>query len=146
MIKQGNIKKFTYILFDIVGLVDLMKKNKDFCVSLENTIKTYRNENTFKILDLVNEEINEYPKDVLYFIIYNKNEIITTSRLIYKNKKGYINLVYTNPEYRNQKLCFTNLTKLISLTDNICNRGKPRFPPCPHPTNIFETMEYIIKK
>jgi RimJ/RimL family protein N-acetyltransferase len=122
MQKTGNIKNFKYMLFDVNGLIILMKKNIELTISLENTIKTYRKEKDFKLLNLINEDINYYPYNVLYFIIYKNNEIITTSRLIYKNKNGYINLVYTNPEYRNQKLCFTNLTKLMNLTNDLCNK------------------------
>ena len=45
--------------------------------------------------------------DLMYFIIYKDDEIIACSRIIQFKKNhniGYINMVYTNINYINQKI------------------------------------------
>jgi ribosomal protein S18 acetylase RimI-like enzyme len=67
-------------------------------------------------MNLVNEYINSDPDtQTRYSIIHKKNTIVSTSRLIYSKNKGYINLVYTNPEFRGCKICQNHIRHLIGL-------------------------------
>ncbi len=123
IIKNGSIKynnkKYKYKIFDTLDLIDLIKHKHKFIESLENTIKLYRDEPNFHILDLVKEFIYSRTNEVtIYFIVYKKNIIISTMRFYYnlKNKSGYFNLVYTNPNFRGQKICQTNIAHMINLT------------------------------
>jgi hypothetical protein len=55
IIKNGSIKynnkKYKYKIFDTLDLIDLIKHKHKIIKSLENTIKLYRNEPNFHILD-----------------------------------------------------------------------------------------------
>ena len=94
------------------------KNNKTFIKSLEDTIKIYRNNNSFIITHLISEYIISDPNTITkYSVIYKKNVIVSTSRIIYNKKSGYINLVYVNPEYRGQKICQNHIQHLIKLTN-----------------------------
>jgi predicted GNAT family N-acyltransferase len=111
------------MLFDVNTLIILIKTKKKLITSLEDSIKILRNINIFNIIKLVEENISTYPYETLYFIIYKSNEIIATSRLIYKpsSKSCYINMVFTNEKYRGNKICQNNIKKIISLTKNMFN-------------------------
>ena len=115
-----NNKKYKYKIFDTLGLVDLIRHNKKFTESLENAIKLYRESPNFHISNLVKEWIYYRPDDTTtYFIVYKKDVIISTMRFYYNldKKSGYFNLVYTNPDYRGQKICQTNIEHIINLTN-----------------------------
>ena len=62
--------------------------------------------------------MNEYRPDnvATYFIVIGF--VVSTLRLYYNIEKqsGYINLVYTNPDYRGQKICQSNIDYMIQLT------------------------------
>jgi len=118
-----NNTKFNYILFDINTLIILMKIKKKLIKSLEECIKSLRQQDNFNIIRLVSENVLHYPYETLYFMIYKKNEVIGTSRIMYKqtSKKCYINMVFTNEKYRGNKICQNNIKKLIELTKNIFN-------------------------
>jgi len=127
IIKNGSIirnnKKYNYKIFDTMGLVDLIRSNKErarrFTDALENAIKKYRKDLNFHISDLVREWIYTKPDEVVtYFIIYKKDIIVSTMRFYYNldKKSAYFNLVYTNPEFRGQKICQTNIAYMINLT------------------------------
>jgi len=115
-----NNKKYKYKIFDTLGLIDLIRNNKKFIESLENAIKLYRKDPSFEISNLVKEWIYYRPDDTTtYFIVYKKDVIISTMRFYYNldKKSGYFNLVYTNPDYRGQKICQTNIEHIINLTN-----------------------------
>jgi len=121
--KNGSITinnvKYKYKIFDITGLIDLIRNDKQFITSLENTIRLYRGNENFQIFDLIKEYINDRIDDVTkFFIIYKKNDIVSTCRFFYnlKKKLGYFNLIYTNPEYRNRKICQNTLKFIIDST------------------------------
>ena len=111
-----NKKKYNYKLFDTNELIELSRHDKKFIKALEDTIKIYRNNNSFIITNLINEYINSEPNTITkYSVIYKRNVIVSTSRIIYNKKSGYINLVYVNPEYRGQKICQNHIQHLIKL-------------------------------
>lgn len=114
-----NGKKYKYKFFDTTELINLIRHDKKFTDALELAIQTYRNNQAFKIKDLVSEYIYYRPDDITtYYIIYTKNVIVSTVRFYYNldKKTAYFNMVYTNPEYRGQKICQTNIEHLISIT------------------------------
>ena len=123
IIKNGSIilnnKKYNYKIFDTLGLVDLIRNNKKFTDALENAIKIYKKYPNFHISKLVNEWIYYRPDDITtYFIVYKKNIIVSTMRFYYNLdlQSAYFNMVYTNPEFRGQKICQTNIAYMINLT------------------------------
>ena len=114
-----NKKKYNYKILDTMGLIDLIRHNKKFTDALENAIKIYRNNLNFHLLDLVQEWFGTRPNDVTtYFIVYKKNTIVSTMRFYYNldKKSAYFNLVYTNPDFRGQKICQTNIAYMINMT------------------------------
>ena len=114
-----NNKKYKYKIFDTMGLIDLIRHNKKFIEALENAIKLYRESPNFNISDLVKEWIYYRPDDVTtYFIVYKKDVIVSTMRFYYNldKKSAYFNMVYTNPDYRGQKICQSNIAHMINLT------------------------------
>jgi len=123
MIQNGSItinhKKYKFSIFDTDGLIDLIRKNKKFIEALQQSIRLFRQDPKFYISELLNEYRPEHV--TTYFIIYKKDVVVSTLRL-YSNvvkKSGYINLVYTNPDYRGQKICQTNIATMIELTPYI---------------------------
>jgi ribosomal protein S18 acetylase RimI-like enzyme len=115
-----NKKRYNYKLFDTNELLQLIKYEDHFIKLFTDTIKIYRGEASFIIMDLIDEYINS-PLDSItkYSVIYKKNVIISTCRLIYNKKRGYFNLVYTNPEYRGQQICQNHIKHLIYLNKGI---------------------------
>lgn len=114
-----NEKKYKCKLFDTNELIHLIRNNKTFIESLEKTIKIYRNNKDFEIFNLIKEYIYYRPDYITtYFIIHKKNTIIFMCRFYYNMKKesSYFNMVYTNPEYRGQKICQTSIKYLINLS------------------------------
>jgi RimJ/RimL family protein N-acetyltransferase len=122
---DGNItindKSYKYRIFDICKLLEIIKKEKQFALSLESTIRIYRDRKEFELIDLVKEYIysEKINDDVYLFIIYNDDDIISTCRFYYNEAKrnGYFNLIYTNSEYRGQKICQHNIKFIIDLTN-----------------------------
>jgi ribosomal protein S18 acetylase RimI-like enzyme len=111
-----NKKKYNYKLFDTAELLELIRHNKPFIKLLEDAIKIYRNYDKFVINDLINEYITSKSNSITkYSIIYKKNVIVSTCRFIYDKKLGYFNLVYVNPEYRNQQICQNHIQHIINL-------------------------------
>jgi len=116
-IKNGfitiNNKKYKYKIFNTDGLIYLIRHNKKFIESLQYSIQLLREDPKFHISELVNED----RPDTTYFIVYKK-DVVSTLRLYYnlEKKSGYINLVYTNPDYRGQKICQSNIAHMIQLT------------------------------
>lgn len=116
-IKNGfitiNHKKYKYKIFNTDGLIDLIQHNKKFIESLQYSIQLLREDPKFHISEL----LNEHTENVIYFIVYKK-DIVSTLRLYHnlEKKSGYIDLVYTNPDYRGQKICQTNIAYMIRLT------------------------------
>ncbi len=121
-----NKKYFKYILFDINQLIILIKTKEKLIKSLEESIRALRKEEHFNIYKLIEENIKIHPYETLYFIIYKSNEIIATSRIIFKQKSKscYINMVFTNEKYRGNKICQFNINKLIELTKHLFNSYK----------------------
>lgn len=121
-----NKKNYKYMLFDINFLIFLIKTKQLLINSLEASIRLLRDDNNFNIYTLIKENIYVHPYNTLYFIIYKSNEVISTSRIIYKQKSKscYINMVFTNEKYRGNKICQYNINKLIKLTNHIFNKYK----------------------
>jgi hypothetical protein len=120
-----NKKNYKYKLFDTTGLIELIRHNKKFIVALEDAIKTYRNNKNFQIIDLVKEYIYYRPTEITtYFIIYSKNIIISTARFYYNTtkKSAYFNLIYTNADYRGQKICYNNIKFLVNISKKYINK------------------------
>jgi RimJ/RimL family protein N-acetyltransferase len=114
-----NNKNYKYKFFDINGLIDIIRHKIKLKESLEEAIRKYRNMPNFKILDILKEYIYYRPDSITYYFITHKNnKIITTSRLYYYPEKeyGYINMVYTNEEYRGKGICKEGIKYLINKT------------------------------
>ena len=68
-----NKKKYNYKLFDTNELIELSRYDKKFIKALEDTIKIYRNNNSFIITNLINEYIISEPNTITkYSVIYKK--------------------------------------------------------------------------
>jgi RimJ/RimL family protein N-acetyltransferase len=104
--------EFSYKLVTYDELVEWLSQNPKLKKSIETCISDLR-EHKFNIEDLKDENID---KNTLYLFIYNNQEMIASSRLIYSNSHGYINFVYINPIYRGRKICQENIKLLIQLT------------------------------
>ena len=110
--------EYKYKLVNYDELVEWLAQNPKLKKSIETCISDLRNYK-FNIEQLKNEEGK---KDTLYFFIYNNQEMITSSRLFYfSDSFAYINFVYTNPKYRNRKICQKNIKLLIQLTSDKYN-------------------------
>ena len=110
------------MLFNTLELINLIKINPNLINAYKNAIIDHRKQSDFNIINLIKENLNNYPFECLYFIIYsnantdvnanaNANAdvdtpiVISTARLIFKfnTKLAYINQVYTNKNFRNKK-------------------------------------------
>jgi len=114
-----NNKKYNYKIFDTIGLIDLINHDKKFIEMFEQYIKSYKKNINFNISNLVKDWFYHKSNEIItYFIVYTKDEIISTIKFTYNldNKYGLIGMVYTNPEYRGQKICQTNIEYIINLT------------------------------
>lgn len=126
--KFGNItnnnEKFNYIYCDTHGLLLFLINNKIYKKSFIKILKEHRSNNN-EIINLVIENYNhEKRKDKLnYLLIYNKKEIICTSRISI-NKIGLIQFVHTKTKYQNRKLCQQNVKKIMSLTNKYLKINK----------------------
>ena len=114
-----NDKNYKYMFIDTDGLIDLIRHEPIFISSLEEELKIYRNNPNFKIFDLIKEYIYQRTDSFTYFFItYKNNTIISFARLHYYKEKqyGYINLVYTNIEYRGLGICKEGINFVINMT------------------------------
>jgi ribosomal protein S18 acetylase RimI-like enzyme len=113
-------KKYKIIFCDTYGLLVFVKnkKNSSYKKSLIDIMKLHRR-GRFEILDFVMENYFSEAEDkkVKYLLIYNDEEVLSISRIIYGDKTGYINAVHTNKKFRKKKLCQNNLKKMIELTN-----------------------------
>ena len=115
-----NGKRYNYKLSDTTGLIELIKYEDHFIKLFANTIKIYRGDESFAIMDLIDEYMNSPLNSITkYSVIYKKDVIISTCRFIYTKKRGYFNLVYTNPEYRGQQICQNHIKYLIGVNKGI---------------------------
>lgn len=128
-IKDGiilfNNKKYKYKFFDIDGLIDIIRHNEKLKLSLEESVRKYRGDPIFKIFDLIIEYIYYRPDSKTYFYItYKNNTIISTTRLYYypEKKYGFIDMVYTNDQYRGQGICKYSIEFLINKTKKNINK------------------------
>jgi len=123
LVKNGSIvindNKYKYKIFDTDGLIDIIRHNKKLCDIYEDAIRKYRNDPSFEIFKLIKEYIYYKPdSELVYFIIYKKDEIVSMLRFYYNIKKsfGYFNLVYTNPKYRGQGICQNMVRSIVELS------------------------------
>ena len=123
LIKNGNMvikkNKFKYKIFDNDGLIDIIRHKKKLCNIFEDAIRKYRNAPLFEIFQLVKEYVYYKPdSELVYFIIYKNDEIVSMLRFYYNIKKsfGYFNLVYTNPLFRGQGICQNMIRSIIELS------------------------------
>jgi len=115
--------KYKLIFCDTQALLIFIQSNVNYKKSLIEIMK----KGTDKYFDILNLVIKNYSetetskKNVKYLLIYNNEEILTISRVIYDKKKGYIDAVNTNKNFRGNKLCQRSIKKLITLTYDIFN-------------------------
>ena len=111
-------KKYNYIYCDIIGLLYFVINNNNYYKeSFIHLLKKHRAQNN----DIFNLVIEDYrnlklKNCVKYLLIYNKSEIICSSRVIYK-KTGLIQFVHTIKKYRNKKFGQLNIKKIMNLTN-----------------------------
>lgn len=91
---------------------ELMKKFEDLKKSFENCIKDMRKCSIFKYTDVIKESHKNIELTKI-FIIHTDTECIFTARLL-DGPRCKINMVYTNPLYRNQGYCSNSLRKLVN--------------------------------
>jgi RimJ/RimL family protein N-acetyltransferase len=85
---------------------DSVKDLRGHCVSYEN---------------IVNEAAKDKRKTKIA-LTYDGSTVISTARLLCPDKgRCEINMVYTNPKYRNKKICQENIKLLIELTSDKYN-------------------------
>lgn len=120
-----NNIKYESIIFNINGLIKLMKIKPNLITSFGQSIASLRKTPIFDVYNLIKENVRFYPETNIFHIIHLNDLCITTARLIYtlnsNLKNAYINMVYTNPEYRGKQLCQTNINILIKKTKKIFN-------------------------
>ncbi len=123
--KIGKMGTYHYIFCDTVGLLLFLKFNEKISQSLVDIMEEHRG-HEFNIIDFVIEyfDAKEKNNETLYLFLFDDNEIITTSRLIYNNKTGYINAVHTNKKFRGKKLCQKTIKRLITLATKKTNIKK----------------------
>jgi RimJ/RimL family protein N-acetyltransferase len=83
---------------------------------LEKAIQLYRGQDHFRIGELFREHEEDPTKpQTFYLVLHEGDTIVSTCRLLYNAEArfGYINLVYTNPEYRGRQICQHTLGFLI---------------------------------
>ena len=116
-----NKKKIKYIYCDTYGLLTFLIKNINYKKSFIKILKSQRKNNN----DIINLVIENYrhtdrSDNLKYLLIYDKNNIITTSKILYK-KKALISFVHTNEKYRGLKFCQLNIKKIVQLTNREFN-------------------------
>ena len=116
-----NNKKYNYFFGNLYQLTDIFKLNIKLTQSFNTILALHRNVESFNYSRILfDEDLQEYYKnksESYYFIIYDKNNIVTTSRIIINKNNGYINMVHTNIKYRGHGFCNKNISKLISITN-----------------------------
>ncbi len=126
-IKIKNVK-YNILLCDTLGLITFFREKytsvQKYINSLTKIMKSFRNQ-SFHILDFIYEYIvyNNQNKKIIYSIIFNIKccEIISFSRIIYKNNKGLLSAVVTNTKYRKKGLCYANLLYIIKESNKLFN-------------------------
>ena len=111
--------EYQYTYFTPVGLDHLIGHNPAFAAQLERTIQLYRGQDHFRIGDLLREHAEDpETRQTFYLVLHDKDVIVSTCRLLYNAERrfGYINLVYTNPEYRGRQICQHTIGFLIQKT------------------------------
>jgi RimJ/RimL family protein N-acetyltransferase len=123
VLEKGTIAiketEYQYTYFNPVGLRTLMEHTPAFAAQLERTIQLYRGQDHFRIGDLLREHAEDpETRQTFYLVLHDKDVIVSTCRLLYKAEArfGYINLVYTNPEYRGRQICQHTLELMIQKT------------------------------
>ena len=104
-----NVFYYNYMNFKNLKLIpSFLKVAKD----------NYKRKTSFSMLSLMTLDkiYKEQKKKVKYLIIYKNKDVLTTSRILYSGKNGYINFVRTNKKFRGMGLCKRNIRKLISLS------------------------------
>ena len=111
-------KKYNYIYCNTMGLLYFLRDNCVYKKSFLNLLHTYNNTKNRDIFYLVIDEyrMNLKNNTYKYLLIYNANDIISSSR-VYYNKIGIIELAYTNKKYRNNQFCQKNIKKIMKLTN-----------------------------
>ena len=119
-----NKIRYKFIFVNSIELLNFMEKNsllqKSFIKVAEDN---YKMKSSFSLNHLIMTEnfYKKKSKKIMYFLIFNDSHILTTSRIIYSNKNGYINFVRTNRNFRKIGLCYRNIKKLIELSNNKLN-------------------------
>lgn len=111
--------KLHYEFFNTIELL-IFFRHRDKLFDSIIRLMTQHREHDFMLFDFVIEAYHRYQKygqDVKYLLAYRQNEIITISRLFYKNENGFINAVHTNKKYRGKGYCRKNLKKLTDLAN-----------------------------
>ena len=116
-----NKKKYKYVFLGSLNLFDFMNKNKKLIKSFIKVAQdNYKKKSNFGLVSLLilDEIYTKQNKKVMYLVIFKDNNILTTSRILYSGKKGYINFVRTNKKFRGMGMCKRNMKKLIYLSIN----------------------------
>ena len=84
---------------DLYSFIDKKNLKKSFI----KVVRDYYQRKTSFRLDNIIEHHNfnkKRRKKVMYLIIFKGNSVLTTSRIIYSGKNGYVNFIRTNRNYR----------------------------------------------
>lgn len=113
------MSKLHYKFFNTIELLIFFRHRDKLFNSIIRLMTQHRGRD-FMLFDFVIETYHRYQKydqDVKYLVAYNQDEVITISRLFYKDKNGYINAVHTNKKYRGKGYCQKNLKKLTDFAN-----------------------------
>jgi len=102
-------------IFDNKHLKKMIKTDKKYIRELEKNINNLRKNESkkFKIEDLFKEKYNDM--NVLYITLNKEEHFVSICRIYYKKKMGYINLVYTNPNYKTKCITCNYLKSMMYL-------------------------------
>jgi RimJ/RimL family protein N-acetyltransferase len=99
-----------------------MDKNKQLAKSFVKVAQdNFKKKNNFSITSLLalNSIYKKQNKKVMYLIIFKGDDVLTTSRILYSGKTGYINFIRTNKKFRGMGLCKRNVRKLLYVSHTI---------------------------
>lgn len=120
-----NNQPYELQIFDLKAIIAHIRAPTQFTDSFQDAIRQHRNNPKFQLHDLILEWVHAIPEsEPLFFIVTDNDVVVSTARLLYypKYQSAQINMVWTSPNHRNQKLCQRNLKNLISKTNHKITR------------------------
>jgi ribosomal protein S18 acetylase RimI-like enzyme len=108
--------KYDIMLFNNKELKKEINMNTYFIKDFIKNLEEYRNVKKLDVSKFLEERYKDYIP--VYIILLINQKVISFARLNYKGINGYINMVYTNPKYR-QKGYASIIMKILMNTEKI---------------------------